>query len=356
MTGKYTNGLYHLQGTARHANANAAKEGVDHTKRRHQRLAHMNIRSMETLARKGYLKREEVKSLGFCKACAMGKFHKQKFPKGTHTTKGVLKYIHTDIWGSPNTVSSLSGAHYFLTLTDDFSKKVWIYFLKTKEEVFCCFAEWKLMVENQTEKRVKCLRSDNRLEFCNQKMDNLCEESGIKRHKTCPYTPKQNDISLRMNRTIMDKVRAMLMETGLDESFWAEASSTSVYIINRSPNSFIGFEIPEERWTGTKPGYNSHLRSFGYLAYVHQVKEKTSPRATKGVLVGYRKGTKGYRVWLLKEQRVVISKDVVFNEQQLFKDIKKEKDRCVTTNEPTVASKGKKKVTFSCNLEDFYVG
>lgn len=87
--------------------------------------------------------------------------------------------------------------------------------------MFTCFAEWKLLVENQTGKMIKCLRTDNRLEFCKQKMDKLCKESGIKRHKTCPYTPQQNGVSERMNRTIMDRVRAMLNESGLDGSYWA---------------------------------------------------------------------------------------------------------------------------------------
>lgn len=355
MTGKYAKGLYYLQGTVRQAEANAANETVDHTKKWHARLAHMNIRSMEALARKGYLKREEIKKLEFCEGCAMGKSHKQKFPKGRHTTKETLEYIHTDLWGSPNLVSNLSGALYFLTLTDDISKKVWIYFLKTKDEVFSCFAEWKLMVENQTGKRVKCLRTNNGLEFCNRKMDDLCKESGIRRHKTCSYTPQQNGVSERLNRTIMDKVRSMLVEIGLSESFWAEAASTAVYIINRSPNASIRFEIAEERWSNMRPEY-SHLKSFGCVAYVHQVKQKTSPMASKGVFLGYGQGTKGYRVWLIEEQRVVISKDVVFNEEQLFKDIKKEEDSAVQTKETTTVQVQKKKVTFKSNLEELYVG
>ena len=253
LSGRYINGLYYLEGTVRRPEANATTGTVDLTKRWHTRLAHMSLRSMETLARKGLLKKEEVGKLEFCEGCAMGKAHKQKFPKAKHTTKGVLDYIHTDLWGSPNTVMSLSGAQYFLTLTDDYSKKVWIYFLKTKSEVFNYFAEWKALVENQTGRRVKSLRTDNGLEFCNQKMDQLCRESGIRRHKTCPYTPQQNGISERMNRTIMDKDRAMLSETGLDSSYWAEAASTAVYIINRSPNASIRFDIPEERWSGHEP-------------------------------------------------------------------------------------------------------
>lgn len=189
LTGKYNNGLYYLQGTIRQPGANSVKESNDHTKKWHKRLAHMNIRSMKHLVSKGYLKKEEIGELGCCEGCAMGKAHKQKFPKEKHTTEGVLDYIHSDLWGSPNTVSSLSGAKYFLTFTDDYSKKVWIYFLKGKTEVFDYFAEWKLLVENQTRRKIKCIRTDNGLEFCNQNFDQLCRESRVKRHKTCPYTP-----------------------------------------------------------------------------------------------------------------------------------------------------------------------
>lgn len=352
LTGVYTNGLYYLQGKVRRAGeANVTEEAEDKTKKWHSRLAHMNTRSMQLLVRRGYLGDKEIGKLEFCEGCAMGKSHKQKFPKAKHYSKEVLEYIHTDLWGSPNTVSSLAGAHYFLTFTDDYSKKVWIYFLKTKDEVFHWFAEWKLLVENQTGRKIKCLRTDNGLEFCNRQMDSLCRESGIKRHKTCSYTPQQNGISERMNRSIMDKVRAMLVETGLEGSYWAEAASTTVYLINRSPNSSIDFEIPEERWTGARPNYD-HLKSFGCIAYVHQVKEKTSPRAVKGVFMGYAQGIKGYRVWLLDEEKIVISKDVVFDETKFFKDIKKEESPPKEKAKAATA----KKVTFSSNLEDFYEG
>ena len=206
-------------------------------------------------------------------------------------------------------------------------------------------------MENQTGKRIECIRTDNGLEICNQRMDSLCKVSGIKRHKTCPYTPQHNIVSERMNRTIMDKVRAMLSETGLDESYWAEAALTAVYIINRSPNASIKFEVLEARWMGSDLEYG-HLRSFGCIAYVHQVKEKINPRATRGIFLGYAQGTKGYRVWLLEEEKVVISKDVVFNEERFFKDLKKEEDQEALQKE--VETKiTKKKVTFSNNLEEF---
>ena len=76
------------------------------------------------------------------------KISQAKVSQGETFLKRSARYIHTDFWGSPNTVSSLSGVHYFLTFTDDYSKKVWIYFLKTKDKVFQCFADWKVLVEN----------------------------------------------------------------------------------------------------------------------------------------------------------------------------------------------------------------
>lgn len=125
---------------------------------------------------------------------------------------------------------------------------MWIFFLRTKDEAFQKFEEWKALVENQTGVKLKCLRTNNGLEFCNNQFDKVCKDSGIKRHKTCPYTPQQNGVSEQMNRTIMDKVRSMLVETGLGAEFWAEAASTAVYVINRSHVSSIGFEVPEALW------------------------------------------------------------------------------------------------------------
>ena len=219
LSGEYDQGLYYLQGKVRKVNMSETRSAVDTTSRWHSRLAHMSQSSMEILVRKGHLKKEEIKSLGFCESCAMGKSHKLSFPEAKHTTEGILDYVHSDLWGSPNVTPSLSGCKYFLTFIDGYSKRVWIYFLKTKDEAFQKFEEWKNLVENQTQKKLKCLRTDNGLEFYNSRFDKVCRDTGVKRHKTCPYTPQQNGVSERMNRTIMDKIRSMLHETGLGAEF-----------------------------------------------------------------------------------------------------------------------------------------
>uniref|UniRef100_A0A1J3ITH4 Retrovirus-related Pol polyprotein from transposon TNT 1-94 n=1 Tax=Noccaea caerulescens TaxID=107243 RepID=A0A1J3ITH4_NOCCA len=277
----------------------------------------------------------EIGELGFCESCVLGKSHKQSFSKAKHTTKGILEYVHSDLWGSPSTPESLGGAKYFISFIDDYSKKLWVYFLRTKDEAFNKFKEWKEAVESHTEKRIKCLRKDNGLEFCNTLFDDLCRRSGIKRHRTCTYTPQQNGVLERMNRTIMDKVRSMLAETGLGQEFWAEVTATAVYLINRTPNSTIGFQLPEERWSGQKPDL-THLRRFGCTAYVHTIQEKISPRAVKGTFLGYPFGVKGYRVWLPEEGKCTTSRNVVFREDEVYKDLNSSSSS--TTNDESTAT------------------
>ena len=198
----------------------------------------------------------------------MGKSKRLSFNVGKHDAVEALSYVHADLWGSSNVSPSLSGKQYFLSIIDDKTRKVWLYFLRTKDETFDKFCEWKELVENQVDRKIKCLRTYNGLEFCNTKFDRYCKTHGIGRHRTCVYTPQQNGVAERMNRTIMEKVRCLLIEFGLDESFWAEAAATVAYIINRSPASAIDHNVPEELWLNRKPGYK-HLKRFCSIAYVH---------------------------------------------------------------------------------------
>ena len=97
---------------------------------------------------------------GTCKGCAKGKNIKNPFPKSETKTKGTLELIHSDVCG-PMPSISLSGYEYYVKFIDDYSRKTWIHFLKNKSEVFRKFKEFKALIENQSEKRIKTLRSDN---------------------------------------------------------------------------------------------------------------------------------------------------------------------------------------------------
>ena len=107
-----------------------------------------------------------------------------------------------------------------------------IYFLREKSEVFDKFKEFKSLVENQTEKLIKVSRTDNGGEFRGNEFEELCKKCGIARQKTTPYTPQQNGVVERMNRTLMEKARSMLSGAELGQKFWAEAVDTACYLVN----------------------------------------------------------------------------------------------------------------------------
>ena len=106
--------------------------------------------------------------------------------------------------------SSLRGYVYYVSFFDDFSRKTWIYFLKRKDEVFNKFNEFKSLIKNHTEKKIKTFRSDNGEEFTSNEFKELCKDSRIKRELITPYNPQQNGVAERKNRMIMEAIRAML--------------------------------------------------------------------------------------------------------------------------------------------------
>ena len=105
-----------------------------------------------------------IGKLKFYEHCVFGKHKRASFNTSTHKSKGILDYVHSNLWG-PSRKPSLGGSRYMLTIIDDYSRKVWPYFFKDKSEAFSAFKQWKVMIENQTEKNVKILRTDNGIEF-----------------------------------------------------------------------------------------------------------------------------------------------------------------------------------------------
>jgi hypothetical protein len=212
---------------------------------------------------------------------------------------------------------------YYVSFIDYFSRKTWIYFLRKKFEVFDRFKEFKALVENQTKKRIKVLRTDNGGEFCENEFEELCKKCGIARKKTTPYTPQQNGVAERMNRTLMEKARCMLSGVGIGQEFWVEVVGTACYLVNRSPSSTLGDKTPQEVWTGKEPSL-THLKVFGCDAYVHVPKEnrsKLDKKAEKCIFIGYKDGLKGYKLWNPETKKVMYSRDVVFRE---MKDVVKQ--------------------------------
>ena len=207
-----------------------------------------------------------------------------------------------------------------MSFINDISRKVWTYALKHKDRVFEKFKEWKSLVENQTSKKVKKLRTDNGLEFYNQQFGSYCANEGIMRHMTVNFTPQQNGLVERMNSTLLEKVRCMFIQFRLPKSLWAEVPMAVNYLVNLSPSSALDFKTPFEMWHGKPTSYEG-LRAFGCSVYAHVRQGKFALRALKEVFVGYPEGVKGYKIWCtdLKPPKCIISKDVIFNEDELVR-------------------------------------
>ncbi|GKE95963.1 retrovirus-related pol polyprotein from transposon TNT 1-94, partial [Tanacetum coccineum] len=186
----------------------------------HKRLGHISKSCLHELERRDVLGNKGLGKLEFCENYVLGKL-----------TKGVIE-------------------------------RVWVYFLRHKNEAFSKFKEWKQLVENQTGRKLKKLQTDNGLEFCNQEFNNLCKESRIARHLTVAGTPHQNDIAKRMNMMLLNKVRCLLIQSGLPDSFWAEATVTATYLINRSPSTTLEKKTHMDLWSGHPENYEM-LRIFG---------------------------------------------------------------------------------------------
>jgi hypothetical protein len=283
----------------------------------HKRLAHLNKNYMEIL-------KNLVTGLQFrnsditepCVPCIQGKMSKSPMKhKGTRANE-ILELVHTDLCG-PMEESSFNGSRYMLLFIDDFTRKTHVYFLRNKSETFDTFCIYKQEVEKETSKSIKCLRSDNGTEFCNRIFAKYLQSSGIKHQKTVPYTPEQNGVAERANRSIIEKARTIMYEANLSKKFWAEAANTVVYLKNRSPTKAVMNAVPEELWSKRKIDL-SHLKVFGCLTYgliPSQKRRKLDMKTTDAMIfVGYPDDMKGYRLMDPKTNAVYVYRDVKFLE------------------------------------------
>lgn len=179
----------------------------------HQQYGHLNVHYLSQLARDELvlgLPEIQTQQLGVCDACQAGKQHHTPFTSGNSwRASQVLQLVHADICGPMATLSIL-GSRYFLLFVDDFSRKMWVYFLKKKSDAFPVFQKFKPLVEKEFGKSIITLRSDNGGEFCSNVFSSFLDTHAIKCQLTTPHTPQQNSVVERQNKTITEMARSML--------------------------------------------------------------------------------------------------------------------------------------------------
>jgi hypothetical protein len=256
-----------------------------------------------------------------CVSCLAGKQHRDSIPKQANwRASAKLELVHTDICGPINPQSN-GGNRYFITFTDDLTRKTWIYLMKEKSSALDLFKKFKVLVENESGCVIQCLRTDRGGEFTSNDFNMFCSDHGIKRQLTAAYTPQQNGVAERKNRTLMDMVRSMIAGRNVPKVFWPEAVKWATHVMNRSPTLSVKDITPEEAWSGEKPAVH-YFRIFGCLAFVHvpdSQRIKMDNKSIKCVHLGVSDESKAYKLYDPIKKRILISRDVVFEENKSWK-------------------------------------
>lgn len=282
----------------------------------HRRMGHLNFLDVNKLPEcaEGV---NLVKHKGSitCTTCLMGKQTRLPFNNiGSRATQP-LQLVHSDLCG-PMDQESLGGMKYFITFIDDYTRRVHVYFLKNKLNILEVFKDYKSRVENELEYKIKVVRSDNGKEYCNKDFENFLRRQGIEHQTSTPYSPQQNGLAERMNRTLVERAKCMLFDAQLPKQLWAEALATAAYIINRSPTKSIQGKTPMEMWSGKKPNL-SNIKIFGSEVMTQVPKEKRQKwdsKSRKLIFVGYCEFSKGYRVLDPDNNKIIKTRDVIFLE------------------------------------------
>lgn len=320
----------------------------------HRKLGHIsnnNLQTLQTISEGMKLSNTEMKNLNeVCDTCQKAKQTRLKFGDARERATRPLQIIHTDVCGpiDPNTWDS---NRYFVTFLDDYTHYTMVYLIKSKDEVPYKIKQYAERVETKWNNKISKIRCDNGREYVNTQLKTWCENRGIELDTTVPHTPQLNGRAERLNRTLMNKVRALLFDSGLKKQMWGEALYTAVYLVNRSPTDTLTV-TPYEMWEKKKPNVKN-LQLFGCEAYakITEPLKKLDQRSEKYTFVGY--APCGYRLWDAKKHKIKIARDVKFG-RRTSKEINKVQRRKWTnlTDEDEIDEEEEQRLEEDENPED----
>ena len=235
-----------------------------------------------------------------CTICAKANIRRLPFPqKASHRATRLLERVHCDICGP--LPSSANGYRYFILFICCYSRYIFLYLLKTRDEASDYFALFRSTAETFSGERVKILRVDNAPELIKGKFASHCKTAGIVYEKTVPDSPPQNGVAKRCNLILASMARAMLINANLSSWFWPFAIQTAVHIKNRVPHSNLPpHSTPFQLWHGYKPNL-SYMRPFGVHCtsrILPTPDSKFHPRGEPARFLGYATNAKGYVIWV----------------------------------------------------------
>ncbi|CAI7817696.1 unnamed protein product [Closterium sp. NIES-54] len=293
----------------------------------HRHFGHVELPQLQQLFKeerfKGLRIKGEPKEVGSCETCLTSKFSRFPFHSTVGQSSDPVELVHVDLVG-PMNVKGDGGALYSMTMVDDCTRLTWSFPLAKKSDAArVIIEEWLPMVERESGKRVKAIRSDRGGEFLGAEFQSWLKQHGIKQQLTTAYTPRSNGVAERANRTIIEGGRTIFVDSGLPLWFWPLAIRHATVIKNRVLTHVGGQHwVPMEKWSGKKPLIDM-LRVFGCIWLVHVPKErrdKLQTAAVRDVHLGLARGSKDWLMWDPKSNIVFTSRDAKFMEGLMFKE------------------------------------
>ena len=253
-----------------------------------------------------------------CVSCLLGKQTRKPFPYATsYRAAHPLELVHGDLCG-PITPPTPGQKRYVFVLIDDFSRYMWSMLLKEKSEAFGKFKSFKRLAEQETRATVKTFRSDRGGEFMSHEFDTYSKANGINRHMTAPYSPQQNGVVERRNRTLFEMTRSLLKHMSVPNMLWGEAVRHATYLLNRVATRSLLGKTPYEALRHKKPNI-AHLKVFGCVCYARTEtagRKKLDDRSRILVHLGTEPGSKAYKLFDPWNRKIVVSHDVYFEEEK----------------------------------------
>ena len=299
----------------------------------HARLGHVNNRSIYRMVNLNLLPKFDVNIHNKCETCTESKFARQSFKSVQERSNELLSLIHSDLCDF-KAIPSRGGKNYFITFIDDYSKYCYVYLLHSKDEALNSFKTYKAEVENQLEKKIKVIRSDRGGEYESATFSDFCAQYGIVHQTTAPYTPEQNGVAERKNRTLREMINSMLNSSGLPHNLWGEALLTANFILNRIPFKNSN-KSPYEVWKGRLPSYKM-IKIWGCLAKVIiplPKRTKLSPKTIDCVFIGFANASAAYRFLVYKSEVHDIHVNTILEsiDAEFFEDVLPYKESPMST-------------------------
>jgi transposase InsO family protein len=285
----------------------------------HRRLAHVGMRNLHKLQKESHI--VGLTNIIFEKDRPSRASQARKQVGAPHhvknimTTRRPLEMLHMDLFG-PIAYISFGGNKYSLVIVEDYSRFTWLFFLHDKSETQEMLKKFLKRAQNEFDAKVKKIMSDNGSEFKNTQVEKYLDQEGIKYEFSSPYTPQQNGVVERKNRTLTESARTMLDEYKTSDHFWAEAINTTCHAINRHYLHQLLKKTPYELLTGNKPNI-SYFRVFESMCYVLLKRHKSSkfaPMVYEGFMLGYDSNSSVYLVFNKYSGCVETMCDTVFDE------------------------------------------